>query len=51
MAIVKVTDLGAKYGTFVNDGIENDQKMAEQSVLELKAGDRIRFGMLTNTWR
>ncbi|KAK4313437.1 hypothetical protein Pmani_015220 [Petrolisthes manimaculis] len=49
--VIKLTDLGAKYGTFVNDGIESDQKMAEQSVLELNAGDRIRFGMLTNTWR
>ncbi|KAK7069130.1 hypothetical protein SK128_004115 [Halocaridina rubra] len=46
---VKLKDLGAKYGTFVNDGIETNEKIgSERTLLD---EDRIRFGRLTNMWR
>ncbi|XP_071519144.1 uncharacterized protein nbs [Panulirus ornatus] len=48
---VMLTELRAKYGTFLNDGIQNDKKIQENSRVELKNGDVVRFGMLTNTWR
>nr|XP_045596679.1 LOW QUALITY PROTEIN: nibrin-like [Procambarus clarkii] len=47
----ELTELGAKYGTFVNEGIETDRKLAINSKTVLQDGDRLRFGMLTNTWR
>ncbi|XP_063592973.1 nibrin-like isoform X2 [Penaeus indicus] len=52
-ALPKVTlsELGSKYGTFVNEGIEKNCKLANKSTTELKDGDRIRFGMLANVWR
>ncbi|XP_047489469.1 nibrin-like isoform X2 [Penaeus chinensis] len=48
---VNLSELGSKYGTFVNEGIEKNRKLAVKSTTELNDGDRIRFGMLTNVWR
>ncbi|XP_066962802.1 nibrin isoform X1 [Macrobrachium rosenbergii] len=46
---VKLKDLGAKYGTYVNDGIEHNQKLLDERVLV--SGDRVRFGLIDNVWR
>ncbi|XP_042871534.1 nibrin-like isoform X2 [Penaeus japonicus] len=48
---VNLTELGSKYGTFVNEGIDSNCKLANKCTTELKDGDRIRFGMLANEWR
>ncbi|XP_068203249.1 nibrin [Palaemon carinicauda] len=46
---VRLKDLGAKYGTYVNGGIESNQKLMDERVLV--NGDRVRFGVIENTWR
>ncbi|XP_064085479.1 nibrin-like [Macrobrachium nipponense] len=46
---VKLKDLGAKYGTYVNDGIEHNQKLLDERFLV--SGDRVRFGLIDNIWR
>ncbi|KAK8741401.1 hypothetical protein OTU49_002202 [Cherax quadricarinatus] len=48
---VELTDLGAKYGTYMNEGIESQQKLLLNSKTELNNGDQLKFGMLTNLWR
>ncbi|XP_044732951.1 uncharacterized protein LOC123295603 [Chrysoperla carnea] len=49
--ILKVKDLGSRYGTFINDGIEANRIINNNGeVYSLQAGDKIRFGMQWNIW-
>ncbi|XP_076039781.1 nibrin [Oratosquilla oratoria] len=48
---VTLKELGAKYGTFVNSGIQENKKLPDGSEVLLNNGDEIRFGMLWNTWK
>ncbi|XP_069674393.1 nibrin isoform X2 [Periplaneta americana] len=51
LPVVTLADLGSKYGTFINDGIEGSCRIAKDSKQILKPGDRIRFGLQWNEWR
>ncbi|KAG7161220.1 Nibrin-like [Homarus americanus] len=48
---VMLNDLGAKYGSFVNDGIQRDEKLPDRATTELVNGDTVRFGMFNSSWR
>lgn len=49
---VQVQDLGSEYGTFVNKGIETNERIVENKLIALKIGDSVRFGhRLDNEYR
>ncbi|XP_037945005.1 nibrin-like isoform X2 [Teleopsis dalmanni] len=43
-------DIGSKYGTFINENIENSVKLNQGEQQELSDGDRVRFGVFKNIW-
>lgn len=48
---VELKDLKSKYGTFLNNDIQKNKQLSPNVAHELHHGDRVRFGVLTNTWR
>lgn len=48
---VAVEDTSSKYGTFINDDCEKNKPIPKNQVIQLKAGDIVRFGLLNNVWR
>ncbi|EDV96039.1 nibrin [Drosophila grimshawi] len=46
-----VEDLGSRYGTFINSGIEKNKKMPAKTPTPLQIGDKVRFGALKNIWQ
>lgn len=49
--MVELKDLGSKYGTFINNGIQEGKKLPPNVPHKLHHGDRVRFGIMTNTFR
>ncbi|XP_037951572.1 nibrin-like [Teleopsis dalmanni] len=47
---LSIEDVGSKYGTFINENIENGIKLNQGKQQELSDGDRIRFGIFKNIW-
>lgn len=47
---IKIIDCGSKYGTFINENILGNIEMKKNVPIELKNGDKIRFGGLKNMW-
>ncbi|XP_063241810.1 nibrin [Bacillus rossius redtenbacheri] len=41
----------SKYGTYVNKGISTGSRLPEEARLQLKNGDRVRFGIQHNEWK
>lgn len=48
---VVLEDLGSKYGTYINEGIEQSKEVPKKTAINLEVGDVIRFGQQWNTWR
>lgn len=48
---VELKDLKSKYGTFLNNDIQKNKQLSPNVPHELHHGDRVRFGVLKNTWR
>lgn len=47
---LKLVDKNSMFGTFINDGIDLDEKIKPNYPVILKLGDRIRFGVYVSTW-
>lgn len=48
---IRVEDLGSKYGTYVNTGIDTNKFIEKNKHIDLKAGNIVRFGKLENVYR
>jgi hypothetical protein len=49
--IVVVTDLGSKFGTFANEGIDNMSSLSMREPMNLSPGDKFRFGRQWNIFQ
>lgn len=48
---LELEDVGSKYGTFHNQGIEKNTGLEKGRKMKLKVNDLIRFGRLQNVWK
>lgn len=48
--VLKLTDIGSRYGSYVNDNINKTVPISKEHPTELKAGDVIRFGRCGSVW-
>lgn len=42
---ISVEDLASTNGTYINTGIDHNESIEKNKRIDLKAGDRVRFGM------
>ena len=45
-----ITDQGSRYGTYLNDKLQLDEKIEAKVAVKLNLNDRIRFGRFENEW-
>lgn len=45
-----VKDHNSKYGTYINDNIDKRKRITPETDVEIKVGDRIKFGLQFNIW-
>ncbi|VVC39420.1 Hypothetical protein CINCED_3A021705 [Cinara cedri] len=48
--LLKLIDKNSMFGTFINDGINLNERITPNCPIILKLGDRIRFGVYVSTW-
>uniref|UniRef100_A0A182KBX7 FHA domain-containing protein n=1 Tax=Anopheles christyi TaxID=43041 RepID=A0A182KBX7_9DIPT len=48
--VLKLTDTGSRYGSYVNDNINKIVAISKEHPTDLKAGDKIRFGRCGSIW-
>lgn len=48
---VRVEDLGSKYGVYVNRDIDKNKPIPAKTLVDLQAGNIVRFGRLENIFR
>ncbi|XP_017137435.1 nibrin [Drosophila miranda] len=48
---LQIEDVGSKYGTFLNNDIPRNKRMATNTLTPLPVGFRVRFGATTNIWQ
>lgn len=48
---IRVEDLSSKYGVYVNNGIDTNKPIGAKTLVDLKAGNIVRFGRLENIFR
>ncbi|XP_022213674.2 nibrin [Drosophila obscura] len=49
--VLQIADVGSKYGTFLNNDIARNKKMAPNTLTPLPVGFKVRFGGSTNIWQ
>lgn len=48
--LLKVVDRRSKFGTFVNSGIDLNERIESDCPMVLELNDRIRFGIMDSVW-
>lgn len=48
--VLKVQDAKSKYGTFLNDKKQDEDKLPPEQEFELNDGDTVKFGKFNNEW-
>lgn len=48
--VLEVVDKKSKFGTFVNSGIELNERIESNCPIILELNDRIRFGIMNSIW-
>lgn len=48
---IVIFDTNSKYGTFINENINKNVRMKQNTAIKLIGGDLIRFGQMNNIWR
>jgi hypothetical protein len=48
--VLKLEDVGSKYGTFINDKRSDEDRVQPNQLVELQNGDRVLFGRMENEW-